>query len=430
MFGWNGKLLRVNLSNGVMREELLAEEFLEKFLGGCSLATEIARAEGASGEESKVVFACGPLTGTGAPTAAFCNMAVWREGQEVCAPVLLHFGPELKYCGYDALVIEGEAPEWCYLLIVDGEVRIVPAGEIQGYTSSETEGFIRSFYRKWYGNEIRIVSIGPEGEADSSLGAIATDGLLLNQTGGLGNALGQKRLKAIGLRGTFDLKLAKPAGFQALITDMIAEFRAKREEIFNSIHQIFPRLDIPLFIEIHHGDIEKRACMACPIACLHQKNDKFLPNSTVCFCFGELLEISEIEKALDLYDFCVAEGIDPVALSITLRLLMEMKEIKALDVDIEIGDVQGIKELVRNKDSVLHKGSFRLAKEHGAEDILQGIVKKIEDMREIIWKGLGVSHEQRQVIERLGLCPYVLMIFSFDKIIDLFEMATGKKVSI
>ncbi|MCD6320448.1 MAG: hypothetical protein J7M03_07185 [Candidatus Desulfofervidaceae bacterium] len=432
MFGWQGKALRVNLSNGFVEEELISENLLENYVGGCRLAKEVARLEEVSAEKNKLIFASGALTGTGVPTGAFCSVAGYVSLQEdiLCAPLLLRFGPELKCCGYDVLIIEGKAPEWCYLFITDEEAKVIPVAEMEGYTPAEIEEVIRSSFSKWYGNDIRIISIGKEGEQPSGLGGLVTDGLLVNYSGGLGNVFGEKRLKAIAVRGTLDIKLAKAAVFQKIITDAIKDFREKRNKLFETVHTVFARLELPLSREIHHGEIEKKACLACPIACLHQREGKFLPNFTVTFCFSELLEIENMEDALTLYDLCEKRGIDPVALSVTGRMLIELAKVGKADVTLTPGDTKQLVALIEDESSLLHKGGFWLAQHYQSETLLQDITKKIDTTREEIFAQIEEAGKKKAVLEALGLCPYALLAFPYDVIIKAFEAATGKALEV
>lgn len=432
MFGWQGKALRVNLSNGFVETELISEELLESYLGGCRLAKEVARLENVSAAANKLIFAAGALTGTGAPTGAFCSVAGYVLLQEnvLCAPLLLHFGPELKSCGYDVLIIEGKAPACSYLLITDEDAKIIPAAEMEGYSPAEIEEVIRSSFSKWYGNEIRIISIGKEGEQPSSLGGLVTDGLLVNHSGGLGNIFGEKRLKAIAVRGTRDLKLAKAAAFQKIITEMIEDFRENKNTLYEAIHNVFVRLDLPLFREIHHGKIEKKACLACPIACLHQREGRFLPNFTAVLCFSELLEIESMEDALALYDLCVERGIDPVALSVAGRMLIELTKTAKADVALTPGDRKQLVALIEDESSLLHKGGVWLARHYQLEDLLQDITKKIVAAKEAIFAQVEKAGEKKAILEALGLCPYALLVFPYEVIIKAFEAATGKALKV
>jgi len=432
MFGWQGKALRVNLSNGFVEAELISEELLENYLGGCRLAEQVARLENISATENKLIFASGALTGTGAPTGAFCSVASYIPLQEnlLCTPLLLHFGPELKFCGYDVLIIEGKAPEWSYLFITDEEVKIIPAAEMESYSPTETEKVIRSSFSKWYGNEIRIVSIGREGEQPSALGGVVTDGLLVNHSGGLGNVFGEKRLKAVALRGILNLKLAKAAVFQKIITEAIKEFRENKDKFYESIHKVFTRFNLALFHEIHHGKIEKKACLACPIACLHQRKGQFLPNFTVIFCFSELLEIEGMEDALELYNLCVKKGIDPIALSVAGRILIELGKTEKAEVALAPGDTRQLIALIEDESSLLHKGGFWLAQHYQLEDLLQDIIKRIDIAREAIFGQIEEAGEKKAILEAMGLCPYALLVFPYKEMIDAFEAATGKALKV
>ena len=430
MFGWQGKALRVNLSNGFVRTELIDEALLLNYVGGCALAKQIACLEDISAQNNKLILASGALTGTAVPTAAFCGLASYDQIKEqiACCSLLYHFGPELKACGYDVLIIEGRASSWSYLFITEDKVEILPIEP--ELSPSETERTIKERFKKWYSNDIRILCIGKAALTQSALMGLVTDGLLVNRSGGFGQAFAQKRLKAIALRGTEEIRLAKPNQFQQLITDMLDSFREKKQRFFEAIHTKFAKIDLPLLWEIHHQDIEKRACFGCPIACLHMRKDRFLPSFIVVFCFARLLGIERQEEAERLYNLCVELGIDPVALSLAARCLLELEAVEKIDKSpIRLGDTAGLIRLLTDKEAIIHKGSVGLAKDYGLEPECENLLNMINKQWKQLFSDIENLDEKRQVLNALGLCDYALLIFPYAELIKAFSLATGKELN-
>ncbi len=430
MFGWQGKALRINLSNGLVRTEVIDEALLADYVGGCALAKQIARLEDISAQNNKLILASGALTGTAVPTAAFCGLASYDQIREdvTCCSLLYHFGPELKACGYDVLIIEGKASKWSYLFITEDKVEIVP---IEPELSPlETERVIRGKFKKWYSNDIRTLCIGKAALTPSALMGLVTDGLLVNRSGRFGQIFAEKRLKAIALRGTEEIKLAKPSQLQQLITDMLDSFREKKQTFFEVIHAKFAKIDLPLLWEIHHHGIEKRACFACPIACLHTRKNKFLPNFTVIFCFARLLGIDRQEDAERLYNLCIDLGIDPVALSLAARCLLELEVAgKIAKSPLRLGNTAGLMQLLKDKKAIIHKGNVGLAKEYGLEAECKNLLNIINKQWEQIFSNIENFSEKRQVLNALGLCDYALLIFPYADLIKAFSLATGKELN-
>jgi aldehyde:ferredoxin oxidoreductase len=259
---------------------------------------------------------------------------------------------------------------------------------------------------------------------------LVTDGLLVNRSGGFGQVFAEKRLKAIALRGTEEIRLAKPSQFQQLITDMLDYFREKKQTFFEIIHTKFARIDLPLLRAIHHHGIEKRACFACPVACLHMREDRFLPNLTVVFCFARLLGIERQADAERLYSSCVELGIDPVALSLAARCLLELEAAEKIDESpFRLGDTAGLMQLLKDKEAIIHKGNVGLAKEYGLESECENLLNIINKQWEQIFSGIENLNEKRQVLNALGLCDYALLIFPYADLIKAFSLATGKELN-
>ncbi len=209
--GWAGKVLRVDLSTGRTRTEDTIERYRD-VLGGTGLGYKVMWDEVPAGTRptdaaNKVIFGVGPLAGTGAP----CNgrtaiTTLWPT----CWPTPLvgtghmggQFAAELKYAGYDGVVIEGKADRPVWLSITDNKVELLDAREFWGQGIRRTTVEISQLL----GADAAVAAIGQAGENLVPLSVVMNS--YSHSAGGVGSVLGAKNLKAIGVRGTGRLRIA------------------------------------------------------------------------------------------------------------------------------------------------------------------------------------------------------------------------------
>jgi aldehyde:ferredoxin oxidoreductase len=218
-YGWAGHILRVDLSSGKTRKEE-SDSYMDEFVGGRGfgqslLFRELAPDAGALDPRNPLILAAGPLTGTLAPGSGRLSISGKNllTGGIGSSNVGGHFGPELKYAGFDAVVIEGKSAEPVYLLIEDGKASLSSARRLQGKTTWETEEEVR----KAHGKTARILSIGPAGERSAPVACIIADRARAAGRCGFGGIMGNKNLKAIVARGSLPVEMADPDGFMALV---------------------------------------------------------------------------------------------------------------------------------------------------------------------------------------------------------------------
>ena len=142
MFGWQGKILRIDLSRGTWRTEALPTYLMREYIGGRGMSDRILFDEidpriDALSPENKLIFATGPLTGSGAPAASrFIVSAKSPLSNCVSSPCCGgYFGSNLKYSGYDLLIFEGKSPEPVYVSIHNDRVRYQPCSPSLGESS-------------------------------------------------------------------------------------------------------------------------------------------------------------------------------------------------------------------------------------------------------------------------------------------------------
>jgi len=215
-----GKILRIDLSNKkIWIEE--TKSYAEKTLGGRGInslimVNEIAANVKWHDVENLLCFGVGALVGTMAPGACRVDVSTINvfSGGKGSANVGGFWGPELKYAGYDNLIIIGKSRKPVYLYINDDKVEIREAGFLWGKDIYETENILR----KEIGDEhIKIACIGPAGENRVRGSAIMMDTSKAAGGSGVGCVMGDKKLKAIVVRGHGKIEVAQPKLFMQVV---------------------------------------------------------------------------------------------------------------------------------------------------------------------------------------------------------------------
>ncbi len=214
MYGWTGKILRVDLTNRKATPES-DTEYADKFIGGVGFGAKLYYDEvpadiTAFDPKNKLYFMPGPVAGTFAPSSGRCELMGKAPQpypvQQYCrSGAGGSFGPELKFAGYDGVVIEGKADKPVYLWIQDDKVEFRDAKDIWGWGTFITNTMIRAEL----GQDIQIAAIGQAGENLVVASSINVGRNAFGQ-GGFGAVMGSKNLKAIAVKGTGSIPVAKP----------------------------------------------------------------------------------------------------------------------------------------------------------------------------------------------------------------------------
>lgn len=209
MGGFTGKILRVDLSTGKVTSEDTMK--YKDFLGGTGLGYKILWDEVPPGTkafdpENRVIFGVGPMTGTGAPLSGRVSVtSLWPVNPfELPATGHMggHWGPELKFAGWDSLIIQGKSDKPVWIYINDDEVEIRDASRLWGQGIFRTTAEINNLV----GPDVHVAAIGQAGENQVRMACVMTD--RTHSAGGVGGVMGSKNLKAIAVRGTGALNIA------------------------------------------------------------------------------------------------------------------------------------------------------------------------------------------------------------------------------
>lgn len=230
--GIAGKILYVDLNSKKTWFEA-TEKYVQRFLGGrainsfilCSEADKIYKETGQKikwdDPRNPLIFGVGCLVGTLMPASnrvAVDSISTFNNGKG-SANCGGFWGPELKYAGYDHIVITGKSSVPVYLWIEDDKVELRDASKLWGKMTRDTEHYIR---KEMGDDDIQVMSIGPAGE-NLVRGAAIISGPGRSASGsGVGCVMGSKKLKAIAVRGHGNISAAEPVKFMALV-DKIRE---------------------------------------------------------------------------------------------------------------------------------------------------------------------------------------------------------------
>ncbi|MFC1957127.1 aldehyde ferredoxin oxidoreductase family protein, partial [Chloroflexota bacterium] len=290
--GYNGKILRVNLSRGSVSIEKPSEIFCRQYFGGEGfvayfLLKEVPPGIEPLGQENKLIFATGPLTGV--PVGGCGRHSVGGKspltGAFGEAEAGGYWGAELKMAGFDAVIFEGRAEKPVYLFIKDGETEVRDARHLWGMKTKECQEAIR---RELGDDNIKVAQIGPAGENLVRFACVSNDLDAFAGRTGMGAVMGSKNLKAVACLGRMRLSLADPASAQEIghwIRDHTPE-AAKAMRDYGTA-RVVPALNraggLPTRnFQLGHMDsadkisgqtmtdtilVKRRSCFACPVQC-------------------------------------------------------------------------------------------------------------------------------------------------------------------
>lgn len=345
--GYAGNILRVDLTSAEFCTEP-TEHYTPRFLGGRGINQWIlfkeVRPWVTPFEPANILcFGAGALVGTPVPGAARLNVDSKNAftsgiGSGNCGG---WFAAELKFAGYDSIVIHGKAREPVYVWIEDDKISLRPAKALWGKTSSETAEMIKQDVGH---EDIQVLCIGPAGENMARPACIVVSGARAVGRCGLGAVMGSKNLKAIAVKGTGTIGVKDPEGLMTLV-DVVSQrlrglegAKARREygtlvasrsynELSALCYKNYQDDYIPeeSFAKISHEvfhttyEIDRYACMACPTPCGHVYLIDSGPYSgTQChkaeanavWDFGGKLAVDNAAAILKAQEECCQLGLD------------------------------------------------------------------------------------------------------------------------
>jgi aldehyde:ferredoxin oxidoreductase len=365
--GWAGRLLRVDLSSGRYWIQDIDPSILVSFVGGRGLAVKLLWDELRPGVDplsplNKLVIAAGPLTGYPGPNTGKLVIAAkspltggYGDGN-IGSWASVH----LRKAGFDAMVIEGASPKPVYLYVEDDKVSLMPADDLWGLDTFETEDRLR----RVHGSNVGMLIIGPAGE---NLVRFATVVAQRGRSGGrpgMGAVMGSKRLKAIVVRGT--RPLPQPADPSLSKIGVEADLAAKRKEGYsfwmrqgttatvewaqeasvlptlNFREGQFDQYDKIGGFMVERGTVTVRSCPNCVMPCGHVVNDAESKQSELDYeniaMLGSNLGIGDLQRVAHLNRVADMMGMDTISLGSVLGWAMEATERGLIKDGLEWGD--------------------------------------------------------------------------------------------
>lgn len=209
---YRGIVLWVDLTTGITTEEEIPEPVYRQVLSGLGLAAyllyrEIPARADPFGPDNILAFASGVLVGTdslfsGRWVVAGKSPLTGTWGEANCGGTL---AAAIKRCGYDAILLRGTSPQPVVLHVHDRHARLLPAGELWGADTIETDRHLRRQFP-----QASVACIGPAGEKRSLIAAICNDSGRLAARSGLGAVMGAKQVKALVLQGSHTIGVEQP----------------------------------------------------------------------------------------------------------------------------------------------------------------------------------------------------------------------------
>jgi len=470
--GWQKKVLRVNLTEGSSAVEPLNMEWAQAYLGERGLASKYLMENmdpkvDAMSPENVLIFATGPLTGTMASTSG--RYAVVTKGPLTdaiaCSNSGGKFGAELKFAGYDMMILEGRSPEPVYLHIVNDSVEILPADELWGSTVWQTEAWIKARHQNPL---LKVASIGVAGERGVRYACIVNDLHRAAGRSGVGAVMGSKNLKAIAMHGSVGVRVKDPKRFMKVAAeakDLLANSRGREgltklgtnamidtmqefgglptrnfhEMQFEGVDKINARAMMTAKPNGHVNLLTNKACFGCTIACgriAHIDETHFtIVNRKeywhasggleyeIAYAFGPLVGVDDID-ALTFAGYLMNEhGMDPISFGGTLAAAMELYQMGVItqkDTDgiaLDFGNAEALTVMAEKTGKyegfgqILGLGSRRMCEKYGHPELSMA-VKGQEfagyDSRALQGMGLGYATSNR------GACHLKHDVFAED----------------
>ncbi|UMZ74559.1 aldehyde ferredoxin oxidoreductase family protein [Natranaerofaba carboxydovora] len=383
------KVLKIDLEKETYEVEILSREVMEKYVGGKGLGAWLLYRESCNngkmihplGYNNPLIFATGPLTGTRAPAMRGVIISTSPlTGGFVDSYFGGHFAQEVKYAGFDAVMVTGNAQKPIYLKIEDGHVEFRDGENLKGLDTFETKEKIREELND---NSYKTACIGPAGENQVPFSLVSCEYNRQAGRGGIGAVMGAKNLKAVAVKGTNMVSVKDKEKFKKAIDKAIGGLESSEEieELSNFgtaptmwfSHQegLLPVNNYQKGTSepkgISHIDqrdklwLRHEGCASCPIACSKQgviregkrkgtKSD--IVEYETSALMGANLGLTDVKELTYLVYLCDALGLDGMSMGGVLGFAMECYEkgiMKAEDFDgieLSFGSAENLEKAI------------------------------------------------------------------------------------
>jgi aldehyde:ferredoxin oxidoreductase len=403
LYGYTGKILRIDLSSKKVKTESLNSETARKYIGGRGLNSERVYREIPSGidplgPENKLMIATGPLVGTMFPTASRFNVSAKSPQTGIFGDSNAggHFAPEMKFAGYDQIIIEGMAEDSSYIFIKDEDVQIRSSSQMVYDTVFDADRKIKNDLND---PMVQTLICGPAAERGVKISGLFANQARAASRTGMGAVMASKNLKAVAVRGTGYIEVADPKAFEDIVLKLEKEIREHEQypgrRLMGTTRILMMANDAGFLPTRNYQqgtfesaydvsgeklardyNVKTRGCFACTIPCsriyrvrdgpymgLHGEGPEYESLGS----FSSRIGNSDIELALKANDLCNQYGLDILSVAGSIGWAMELYEKGILTKE----DTRGIEYTWGNPEAVLTT-IHQVANREGFGEVLAG----------------------------------------------------------
>ena len=400
---YTGKVLRVNLTTGQSQVEGLNKQWAVDYIGGKGLGVKYLYEELAQGidplsPDNKLILMTGLFTGTIIPLSG--KLAIITKspatGTILDCSIGGHFAAELKYAGYDAVILEGKAAKPSYLYIENDNVEIRDASELWGQGAQDAELILRDKINE----EAKVLVIGPAGEKLVAMSCITSEFYRQAGRGGVGAVMGSKNLKAVAVKGSGSISVPNIKQFvdtlnevmrtdtltdtnlwantdgTALLVDLnqgtgILPTRNFQDGTFDD----YQKINSDALKAVRSG---KKGCFSCALGCgNYSRSGRSTvegPEYETLAIGGSNCGISDLRAIIEFNDLCDNLGMDTISVGNVIAFAMELTEKGINDFGLQFGDVEAylkVPGLIAAQEGIgvdLGLGVKKLSAKYGGSD--------------------------------------------------------------
>ncbi len=439
-YGYTGKILRIDLTERESRVHDLEKELPPMFLGGRGfnskrLYDEVGPGTDPLGPDNKLFFSTGPLVGTMFPTASRFNVSAKSPQTGILGDTNAggHFAPELKYAGYDQMVLEGRSKDLLYLFVDDSTVEFRDASHLAGLDIYEADEAIKADIGD---RRVQTAVVGPAAENGVRFCGISVNLMRAAARTGMGTVMASKGVKAVAVRGSGSVEVAHPGKFEKLVDEIV--------EMIYSHEQYLPRRRMGTtrilkmaneagFLPTRHYtagifehadevsgerlaeefNVKTRGCFSCTIPCSRfyvVKKGRFAglygegPEYEAQGSFTARVGNRDLGLALKAIDACNRLGMDALSVSEAISWAMELHERGMLTnreadgLDLSWGNGDTILTLI---DKIAHREGFGDILADGAKEAAKKLGRGLELTMQV--KGLDLIMADPRGLKGFGL---------------------------
>lgn len=460
------KILHVDLTQGKTWTESIPKEMEAAFLGSRGINAKllwdlVKPGTDPLGPGNVLIFGAGKLSGTSTPSSGRTSITCKSPATNLYLKTNVggHWGTELRYAGYDHLVVHGASEKPVYLYIDNTRVEIRDASHLWGKDVRETTNILR---QQLADEEIQVACIGQAGENLVKIAGIMCSLYNAAARGGAGAVMGSKKLKAVAVKGSGEIVLADPETYgkvaQECVDGLMADSGSGGLHAYGTSGSVLPVNELKAFAvnnfqRAYHGDMEKISgialveqgylkrkvgCNGCIISC-HRYSEVEHGRYAGSYSGGPELEtvgafgcgcgIYELDPILKANELCNLYGLDTISAGSVIQWAMECYERGVLTreqtggLDLSWGNGEAMVELVtqialrQGFGNVLAEG-VRRAAEHVGQDSwkwaveAKGLEQSRVDTRSAFAYALafavnprGADHLHTETFAEFGLSP-------------------------